>query len=352
MTTPFDNMLVDHIEFYVSDISTKADWWVNSYGFAISAVSDETAPTRSVALSHHQVELLLTEAADAKHRGSAYIRKHGDGVGNIALGVADASAAYHEAIRRGARSVSEPDEVDGVTTAAIIGFGDVVHTFIQRDDGTARRGLPGMRLTNHSEDYSIPLGEVDHFAVCVEGGQLDRTVEFYEDVLDFELIFAERIAVGNQAMTTKVVESTSGAVTLTLIEPDLSCEPGHIDSFLRDHGGAGVQHIAFATESIMTTLDAVTARGVEFLDAPGSYYTMLAERVTPVYPIEDLRRRDILVDEDHDGQLCQIFAESVHPRNTIFYELIERLGARSFGSGNITALYQAVELQRHQDRAA
>jgi 4-hydroxymandelate synthase len=353
-TDAFGNMLVDHIEFYVTDVSSKANWWVDSYGFAISATTDGKAPARSIALSHHEVELVLTEARDGNHPGAAYVRKHGDGVANIGLGVGDARTAFHEALRRGARPVAEPAEEDGVTTAAIIGFGDVVHTFVQRDSGTPKGALPGLpRLAGAPEVSGVPLGGVDHFAMCVHSGQLDPTIEFYRNVLDFELIFDERIAVGNQAMTTKVVQSRSGAVTLTFIEPDVTREPGHIDDFLRDHVGAGVQHIAFAAESIVASLDSVAARGVAFLDAPGSYYTLLAERVTPVrYSIDELRRRDILVDEDHDGQLYQIFSTSVHPRNTIFYELIERLGARSFGSGNITALYQAVELQRHLDRAA
>jgi len=354
MTSPFRDMTVDHIEFYVTDVSAKAAWWVGSYGFAVSAATDEDARARSVVLSHREVDLVLTESADAEHVAAAYVKKHGDGIGNIALGVADASVAFDEAIHRGARPIAQPVTVDGVTTAAIGGFGDVVHTFVQRDDAPARRPFPGVGLTAEPVgDLTVPLGKVDHFAVCVDAGELDRTVAFYQDVLDFEMTFEERVAVGKQAMTTKVVESSSGAVTLTLIEPDVSCEPGHIDGFLRDHGGAGVQHMAFATADIVSTLDSLTARGVAFLDAPGSYYTMLAERVTPIrYSIEELRRRDVLVDEDHDGQLYQIFTMSVHPRNTIFFELIERIGSRSFGSGNIKALYEAVELQRHLDRAA
>ena len=353
MTSPFRDMTVDHVEFYVSDISAKAAWWVDRYGFAVSATSDATAPARSVVLTHSAVELVLTEATDAEHVAAAYVRKHGDGVANIGLGVVDAEAAFHEAVRRGARPVAAPTRTDGVTVAAIAGFGDVVHTFIQRDADVPRRALPRLRPDDAVADAGVRLGELDHFAVCVEAGDMDETVAFYRDVLDFEMTFEERVEVGRQAMTTKVVKSTSGAVILTLIEPDVTCEPGHIDSFLRDHGGAGVQHMAFASDDIVSTLDALAARGVEFLAAPESYYTMLAERVTPIrHGIEKLRARNILVDEDHDGQLYQIFTMSVHPRDTIFFELIERLGSRSFGSGNIKALYAAVELQRHLDRAA
>jgi 4-hydroxymandelate synthase len=354
MPNPFRDMTVDHIEFYVTDISAKAAWWVDRYGFAVGAATDESAQARSVVLRHNEVDLVLTESADVDHVAAAYVKKHGDGVGNIALGVPDAAVAFDEAVRRGARPISRPVTIDGVTTAAIAGFGDVAHTFVQRDGDPPRRPFPGVGLTAAPVGQSpVPLGKLDHFAVCIDAGELDRTVEFYRNVLDFELTFEERVAVGNQAMTTTVVESTSGAMTLTLIEPDVSCEPGHIDGFLRDHGGAGVQHMAFATEDIVSTLDVLAARGVAFLEAPGSYYTMLAERVTPIRgSIDELRRRDILIDEDHDGQLYQIFTMSVHPRNTIFFELIERIGARSFGTGNIKALYEAVELQRQLDRAA
>jgi 4-hydroxymandelate synthase len=178
-------------------------------------------------------------------------------------------------------------------------------------------------------------------------------VEFYERVLDFTMTFGERIVVGSQAIEAKAVQSGSGAVTLTLIEPDVSQDPGQIDEFLKNHGGAGVQHIAFTTDDIVRTVGSIASRGVEFLTAPDTYYTLLEERLEVVgHTTEDLRSLDLLVDEDHEGMLFQIFARSVHPRNTLFLEVIERLGANTFGGGNIKALYEAVELQRSNEEVA
>ncbi|WP_433241257.1 4-hydroxyphenylpyruvate dioxygenase [Streptosporangium sp. CA-135522] len=353
-TRIFDGMLVDHVEFYVNDIAAKADWFVNSFGFTVYAAtdaSDRTAEVHSVGLGKNQIRLVLTEPQVADHPSAVYVDRHGDGVANLGLRVADAAAAFDEAVRRGARPLSPPVRHGDVVTAAVMGFGDVAHTFVQRAVGTDERTLPGLRpvpVADPGPDNG--LGEVDHFAVCVESGQIDSTVEFYRRVLDFELIFTEHIVIGSQAMTTKVVQSESGAVTLTLIEPDVSQVPGHIDEFLEHHGGAGVQHMAFTTGNIVEAVDAIGARGVEFLSTPDAYYSLLPQRVElGRYSVDALQRLNILVDEDHDGQLYQIFAKSVHSRNTFFLELIERLGARSFGSGNMAALYQAVELQRSRE---
>jgi 4-hydroxymandelate synthase len=172
-------------------------------------------------------------------------------------------------------------------------------------------------------------------------------VGFYQEVLDFDRTLHERIVIGSQAMSIEVVESGSRAVTLTLIEPDVSRPAGHLEEFLKSHGGTGVQHLAFATGDIVKAVHWARARGVEFLDAPETYYTLLLQRLQPSrHPVEELRRLSVLVDQDHDGQLYQIFTRSVHPRETFFMEIIERVGAQSFGSGNIKSLYQAVELQR------
>ncbi|HEY9474332.1 MAG TPA: 4-hydroxyphenylpyruvate dioxygenase, partial [Mycobacteriales bacterium] len=272
-----------------------------------------------------------------------------------ALRVTDAAAAFHEAVGRGARPVRAPRRHGDIVVATIMGVGDVTHTFVQRPDGADERVLPGLVPVAGTSlvGSATGLAEVDHFAVCVEPGQIDSTVEFYEQLLDFDLIFTERIVVDAQAITTKVVQSRSGAVTLTLIEPDPSRVAGHIEEFLKSHGGAGVQHVALTTDNIVDAVDAIGARGVEFLNTPATYYRLLPERLNVArYSVEELEQRNILVDEDHDGQLFQIFTGSVHPRRTFFLELIERLGARSFGTGNIRALYQAVELQRHRDEAA
>jgi 4-hydroxymandelate synthase len=347
-------MLVDHIEFYVDDVATRTGWLTDSFGFSAYAATGRSgvdAEAHSVGLGSHQIRLVLTEPLAADHPGTGYLDRHGDGVADIALRVADAAAAFDLAVRRGAGPVSAPARHGDLVTATISGFGDAVHTFVQRAAGTDPRALPGLRpVAAAASGMDTGLADVDHFAVCVPAGQIDSTVEFYRQVLDFELIFTERIAVGAQAMTTKVVQSRSGAVTLTLIEPDVSRAAGHIDEFLADHGGAGVQHLAFTARDIVAAVDSIGSRGVEFLSTPAAYYSLLPGRVELArYSVDELKRLNILVDEDHDGQLFQIFTRSVHPRSTFFLELIERQGARSFGSGNIASLYQAVELERSRE---
>ena len=347
----FDDMIVSHIEFYVDDIMENLNWLVDGLGLEVHSKGGRDSRAGSVGLGSHHIRLVLTQPLTRDHPGSAYVARHGDGVADIALGVADAAAAFAEAVGRGARPVAPPAERDGVVTASIAGFGDVLHTFVQHRHGVDRRTLPGLKpATPPRAGADASLHTVDHFAVCVEAGRLDATVRFYEQVLDFEETFAERIVVGSQAIVTRAVQSRSRAVTLTLIEPDVSQEPGQIDEFLRNHGGAGVQHIAFTTGDILAAVDSIGAGGVEFLATPAAYYTLLRERLEPArHPIGELQRLSVLVDEDHDGMLFQIFTKSRHPRNTLFLEVIERLGAQTFGGGNIRALYEAVQLQQARD---
>jgi 4-hydroxymandelate synthase len=350
----FDGLLVDHIEFYVDDLMATTNWFVEGCGFEVCSASDDASEVHSIGLVKDRIRLVLSRPTRSDHPGAAYLDKHGDGVAEIALRVNDTAAAYDQAVRRGARSVSTPQRCGDLVTATIMGFGDVVHTFVQRPAGGDERVLPGLTpLRGRPAGPDTGLARIDHFAVCLEAGRLDPTVEFYERVLDFEMVFAERIAVGDQAIDTKAVQSGSGAVTFTLIEPDVSKSPGQIDDFLKAHGGPGVQHIALATEDIVRTVSSLGRRRVEFLTTPASYYDQLDERLEPDrHTVEELRRLDVLVDEDHDGQLFQIFTKSVHARNTLFLEVIERLGARTFGGGNIAALYRAVESQRLRDGVA
>ncbi|MET8541635.1 4-hydroxyphenylpyruvate dioxygenase [Kitasatospora sp. NPDC004799] len=343
----FGGMLVDHITCYVADLAVTTEWLVRGYGLEVYARSAPQAPDlRSVALGRNGIRVLLSQPLQGDHPGAAYVEKHGDGVADIALRVPDARAAFATAVRRGARPVAGPVEHGELVTATVMGVGDIAHTFVERPARSDGRPLPG--LAPAATDPAAPdlgLREVDHFAVCVEPGQIDATVAFYREVLDFDLIFTERIEVNGQVMITKVVQN--GAVTFTLIEPDQSQVSGHLDEFLKDHGGPGVQHIAFTTDDIVRSVDAIAARGVEFLSTPQAYYRLLPDRLTPLrHSVAELERLNLLIDQDHDGQLFQIFARSVHPRNTLFLEVIERMGARSFGSGNIKALYQAIEHQQ------
>lgn len=350
----FGQLSLDHIEFYVSDLAAETRRLVDGFGLAVYAATDPADPSeaQSAGLGRGDIRLVLTQPLVDDHPGTAYVERHGDGVADISLGVADPAAAFSEAVRRGARPVAAPYEVDGVLRATIMGFGDLAHTFVRRPEGVDARHLPGLLPRPGAEPtWDSGLSAVDHFAVCLEAGQLDSTVRFYETVLDFQMIFEEQIVVGNQAMNSKVVQSAGKAVTLTLIEPDVSRAAGQIDEFLKNHGGAGVQHVAFAADDIVAAVQGVRRRGVEFLSTPDTYYTMLTSRLElSRHTVPDLREAHVLVDADHHGQLFQIFTRSAHPRKTFFLELIERLGARTFGSGNVKALYEAVELQRQAER--
>jgi len=183
--------------------------------------------------------------------------------------------------------------------------------------------------------------------MCIPGGELKETVRFCEQALGFQQTFAEYISIGAQGMDSVVVQSPTGGVTFTLLEPDTGRSPGQIDAFLEAHGGAGVQHLALRTDDIAHSVRSLAARGVGFLSTPGAYYDLLGARLGHTgIPVETLRELAILVDQDHGGQLFQIFSRSTHPRRTFFLELIERRGAATFGTANIKALYEAVERQR------
>jgi len=339
------NFEIDYVEMYVGNLEVAAFSWVDQYAFAVAGTS-RSADHRSVTLRQGPTTLVLTEPTSDRHPAAAYLQTHGDGVADIALSTSDVAAAFEAAVRAGAEPVRGPEQHteaephEPVVTATIGGFGDVVHTLVQRD-----RSAAASPTVTGSGDVDL-LG-IDHFAVCLEAGDLGPTVAFYERALGFRQIFEEHIVVGAQAMNSMVVQSASRAVTLTLIEPDLNADPGQIDEFVKNHHGAGVQHIAFNSEDAVRAVRALSRRGVEFLKTPETYYDMLGARITlETHSLDDLRATNILADEDHGGQLFQIFTASTHSRHTLFFEVIERQGAETFGSSNIKALYEAVELER------
>jgi 4-hydroxymandelate synthase len=343
----FRTIAVDHLRLMCVDVDATVDQF-RGYGLGPYSRTerDERTGAVSVGLGRAGIRLVLTQPGGTDDDpGTFYLDRHGDGVADIALATDDAVRDFAEAVRRGARPVTEPATVEGVTTAAIVGFGDVLHTFVQRRPTDDVRHLPGHRpIPGHGPSDGSALAAIDHLAVCLEPGQLRPTAEFYEEVLDFRIIFTEKIVVGAQAMDSLVVQSASGGVTLTLIEPDTSRQPGQIDTFLKNHGGAGVQHVAFTSTDIVAEVSRMRSAGVRFLDTPRAYYALLRARGQySRHPLDRLEREHILVDQDHDGQLFQIFTRSTHPLGTLFFEVIERAGATTFGSGNIKALYEAVE---------
>jgi 4-hydroxymandelate synthase len=352
---------IDHIELFVGDAQQSAFYYSAAFGFTVSGQGGpETGLVgqRSLLMTQAGINLVLTSGLYPEHPATEYVLRHGDGVAVIAMQTDDATAAFDELVGRGARPLSRPQSYSDfdstVIVAEVAGFGDVIHRLVERRGPAGlpiRAGLDSDFLPGAIQPVASPrtLTEplvqlIDHFAVCVPAGQLQATVEFYQRVFGFDDIFSEYIDVAGQGMHSTVVQSKSGLVTYTLIEPDTSRRPGQIDDFLHGHGGAGVQHVALITDDIVGTVSRFADRGVRFLMTPASYYETLEARVGPVEaPVAELGRLGILVDRDHWGQLLQIFAESNHVRRTFFLEVIERRGARLFGSGNIKALYEAKE---------
>ncbi|MEV6347601.1 4-hydroxyphenylpyruvate dioxygenase [Actinoplanes sp. NPDC051851] len=349
---------IDHLEFYVEDAEKAATELSDLFGFTVcgqGGPDSGLAGRRSVLLRQNAVTLLVTSALDAGHPAADFVREHGAGVAVVGFAVDDAAAAYAEAVRRGAEPVTGPvthtRDGESATFATVRGFGDVAHRF------TSRTGTGGTFAPGAIEETTGPgaapglLHAVDHLAVCLPAGTLDPTIRWYQEVFDFEQTFEERIIVGSQAMKSKVVQSGSRGVTFTIIEPDTSRAPGQIDTFIRDNAGAGVQHVAFLTEDIAAGVRDCTDRGLRFLVTPDEYYAALPDRLGDVgMPVATLQELNVLADRDYGGVMLQIFTESRHERRTLFYELIERHGARTFGSNNIKALYEAVERQQAAER--
>lgn len=343
---------IDHIELFADDANAAARDMCTTFGFRIAAQTDPGAgcDSRSLLLRHGNVRVLVTSASTENHPAARYVSRHGDGVGVIAFTVDDVAEVHSAAVAGGARSVQPPrehrDGGDVVHTAVVSGFGDVVHRLVDRRGGNGTF-MPG-RLSMIAADPETGdelMDVIDHVAVCVGVGELDPTVEFYRHAYGFADIFEEYIEIGEQAMASTVVQSPSGGATFTLLQPDPKRARGQIDAFIEWHGGAGVQHVAFRTDDIRMAVRTFAARGVHFGATPASYYDFLEDRLggQSDLPIADLRELGVLVDHDHWGQMFQIFTQSTHPRRTLFLELIERHGAKTFGSANIRALYEAKE---------
>ncbi|WP_330285443.1 4-hydroxyphenylpyruvate dioxygenase [Streptomyces sp. NBC_00576] len=348
---------IDHVEMFVEDAEETAGQLCDSFGFTLAGRGGAGTGLRdceSVLLRQNDIALLLTTATHGDHRAAEYVKRHGDGVGVIGIGVDDAHSAFAEAVERGAVPTAPPEEFGPagacVTFASVTGFGDVEHRFVSRDNPEGPFA-PVIQETGPRESGGI-LKRVDHFAVCVPAGELNETVRRYWEVFGLSQTFEERIVVGSQAMDSKVVQNDSETVTFTVIEPDTTRASGQIDAFVESHGGAGVQHVAFLTDDITTAVRTSAERGVRFLTTPPSYYEMLPARLGQIgVPVDELSALHILADRDPSGIMLQIFTESTHPRRTLFWELIDRRGAHTFGSNNIQALYEAVERQQAAETA-
>jgi 4-hydroxyphenylpyruvate dioxygenase len=283
-----------------------------------------------------------------------HVDDHGDGVKVIALWVDDATKAYEEAVKRGAKSYMEPqteeDNEGKVVRSGIHTYGETVHIFVERKDYNGIF-LPGFKAWNpHYRPGTVGLKYVDHMVGNVELGAMNKWVEFYEKVMGFVNILTfddNDISTEYTALMSKVMSNGNGRIKFPINEPADGMKKSQVEEYLDFYGGAGVQHVAVATDNIVSTVTELQNRGVEFLKVPTTYYDVLEERVGKIdEDIDSLRELGILVDRDDEGYLLQIFTKPVQSRPTMFFEIIQRKGAQSFGKGNFKALFEAIEREQ------
>jgi 4-hydroxyphenylpyruvate dioxygenase len=351
---------IDHVELWVGNAKQAAYFFSRAYGFTPVAYAGLETGVRdrvSHVLQQGRVRLVLSGALQSDHEIAAHQHKHGDGVKVIALGVPDVDHAYRVALERGAKGLREPftisDEHGEVRMADIATYGETVHRFVDRSRFTGDF-LPGYETVPHADDVKTGgmLVAIDHIVGNVELGAMQEWVQYYEQVFGMtEMIHFsdEAISTEYSALMSKVVTSGDGRVKFPINEPAEGKRKSQIDEYLEFYEGAGAQHIALATRDIVATVTSLQERGVEFLTVPDTYYDEVPERVPEMKEdLEDLRRLGILVDHDDEGYLLQIFTKPLGDRPTIFFEIIERHGARGFGEGNFKALFEAIE--REQER--
>jgi 4-hydroxyphenylpyruvate dioxygenase len=344
-----------HLEFYVGNAKQAAHYYRTAFGLPLVAYSGLETGARnrvSYVLGQNDIRIVLTSSLRPDDEIASHVRRHGDGVKDIAFAVDHVEAAYNEALNRGARPVMEPvvieDDGGQIIKASIGVFGDTVHSFIERKD-YAGQFMPGFRAVENGPPppFETELTEIDHLAISIPEGQLDEWVEFYENTLGFHESHREDVATEYSAMNSKVVQSKTGAIKLPLVEPATGKRKSQIEEYIDYYDGPGVQHVALLSGDIVETVKAWRGAGNEFLKVPGAYYEMLPDRVGMIdEDVEELQAEQILVDRDEWGYLMQIFTRPIQSRPTVFMEAIQRHGARGFGSGNIKALFAAVELDQ------
>lgn len=350
----------DYVEFYVGNAKQAANYYMNTFGFqALAYAGPETGIRDKVSyvLRQHKLTFVLTTPIRSGNPIADHIYKHGDGVKALALMVDDATDAWQQTTLRGAKSYIEPvtlsDDHGEVVLSGIHTYGDTVHVFVERKnyDGVF---MPGYRAWNNP--YFAPadtgLQYVDHCVGNVGWNQMNPWVKFYEEVMGFKNILTfddNDISTEYSALMSKVMSNGNGYVKFPINEPAEGKKKSQVEEYLEFYNGEGVQHVALATNDIVQTVTELRSRGVEFLQVPKSYYDDLLDRVGQIdEDIEPLRALGILVDRDEEGYLLQLFTKPVQDRPTLFFEIIQRKGAKSFGKGNFKALFEAIEREQEQ----
>ncbi len=348
----------DYVEFYVGNAKQAAHYYMSAFGFqALAYAGPETGmkDRASYVVRQHKLTLMLTTPLRPDNEMADHIYKHGDGVKALSLRVQDATSAWQETTSRGAKSYMEPttltDDQGEVVISGIHTYGDTVHLFIERKNykGTF---IPGYRAWSnpHFAPKDTGLLYVDHCVGNVDWNQMNPWVKFYEEVMGFKNILSfddEDISTEYSALMSKVMSSGNGFVKFPINEPAEGKKKSQVEEYLEFYRGEGVQHVALATADIVTTVRDLMSRGVEFLKVPSSYYDDLIDRVGHIdEDLEPLKELGILVDRDNEGYLLQLFSKPVEDRPTLFFEIIQRKGAKSFGKGNFKALFEAIEREQ------
>ena len=356
-TDTFPILGTDHVEFYVGNAKQAMFYYQYAFGFEpVAYRGPETGfrDTVSYVVQQGKIKFVLTSALNPAHPVAKHVQLHGDGVKVLALQVPDASHAFRTALSRGAKSAADlhttTDEQGTVTRAAIHTYGETIHTFVER---TNYHGvfLPGFQpWTSNATTHPIGLKYIDHCVGNVELGDMNKWVQFYRDVLGFQLLVTfddKDISTEYTALMSKVVANGNGYIKFPINEPAQGLKKSQIEEYLEFYKGPGVQHLALATDDIIHTVSELRNRGVEFLHVPDTYYDDLLDRIGKIdEDIYTLKKLNILADRDEEGYLLQIFTKPVQDRPTVFYEIIQRVGATSFGKGNFKALFESIEREQ------
>jgi 4-hydroxyphenylpyruvate dioxygenase len=346
---------IHHVELWAGNAKQSSFFYRKAFGFSQLAYSGLETGNRQAAsyvLSQGKIRFVITSALTPGHPAAEHVRKHGDGVIDIALHVEDADFAFHEAVRRGAKPAIEPhdvrDEHGAVRRAAIHTYGDTIHSFISYKDyvGPFLPGYQAAEIPNESAGLLI----VDHVVGNVELGKMNEWAEWYSKVMGFSryITFDDKdISTEYSALMSIVMSDDNRVVKFPINEPAPGRKKSQIDEYLDWYHGPGVQHIALLTGDIIETVTQLRANGVEFLSVPDSYYEEMPGRIGDVEESMDvLRRLHILVDRDEEGYLLQLFTKPVEDRPTVFFEIIQRKGSRGFGKGNFKALFESIEAEQ------
>lgn len=350
---------IDHLELYVGNAKQSAFYYQYALGFSLTGYSGlETGDKHkaSYLLEQGKIRFVLSTPLTDDNFIAEHHKKHGDGVRDIALEVDDATKSFEETVKRGAKPVQEPtryEDGEGVLIkSAIQTYGDTIHSFIERKNYKGHF-MPGFVPAHHKAVKGITdtgLRAIDHIVGNVELGQMNEWVKFYAHTMGFNQLISfddNDISTDYTALMSKVMQNGSGKIKFPINEPAHGKKKSQIEEYIDFYKGAGAQHIAMATPDILSTVTELQKRGVEFLTIPTTYYQELQNRVGKIDEnVDDLARLGILVDRDDDGYLLQIFSKPIEDRPTVFFEIIQRKGARSFGKGNFKALFEAIEREQ------